>query len=309
LANNQNSFLSYGFMDISEESESRSRPPAGITDTSVRVGRTVPEEMHVPAIELIALTKRFENSDEPAVKSVDLSVTQGEVLAIVGGSGSGKTTTLKMIKRLIEPTSGSVKVMGEDVTNVDPVGIRRSIGYAFQGVGLFPHLTVGQNVGVTLQLLGWTKESIVTRVDELLAMVDLPADEYRDRLPAELSGGQQQRVGFARALASKPQAILMDEPFGALDPITRDGLQQEFRLLQKQLELSVVLVTHDMSEAVLLADRIAVMHKGGLVQVATPQVLLKSPANGYVAQLIDTPRRHSDFIEALLHESTTGGAQ
>ena len=154
--------------------------------------------MHVPAIELVALTKCFGNSDEPAVKSVDLSIAQGEVLAIVGGSGSGKTTTLKMINRLIEPTSGSVKVMGEDVTNVDPVGLRRSIGYAFQGVGLFPHMTVGQNVSVTLQLLRWTKEAIGERVNELLAMVDLPADEYKERFPSELSGGQQQRVGFAR---------------------------------------------------------------------------------------------------------------
>ena len=265
--------------------------------------------MHVPAIELVSLTKCFGNSVEPAVKSVDFSVAQGEVLAIVGGSGSGKTTTLKMINRLIEPTSGSVNVMGEDVTNVDPVGLRRSIGYAFQGVGLFPHMSVGQNVGVTLQLLGWTKDSIIERVNELLTMVDLPADEYRDRLPSELSGGQQQRVGFARALASKPQAILMDEPFGALDPITRDALQQEFRSLQKKLELSVVLVTHDMSEAVLLADRIAVMHKGEIAQVASPQVLLTSPVNAYVAQLIDTPRRHSDFIESLLHGKASGGAR
>jgi osmoprotectant transport system ATP-binding protein len=263
--------------------------------------------MHVPAIELVALTKCFGNADEPAVKSVDLSIAQGEVLAIVGGSGSGKTTTLKMINRLIEPTSGSVKVMGEDVTNVDPVNLRRSIGYAFQGVGLFPHMTVGQNVSVTLQLLGWTKETIGERVNELLAMVDLPADEYKGRLPSELSGGQQQRVGFARALASNPQAILMDEPFGALDPITRDALQQEFRALQKKLELSVVLVTHDVSEAVLLADRIAVMHKGEIAQVATPGVLLTSPVNKYVAQLIDTPRRHSDFIESLLHGSVAGG--
>jgi osmoprotectant transport system ATP-binding protein len=263
--------------------------------------------MHVPAIELIALTKCFGNSNEPAVKSVDLSVAQGEVLAIVGGSGSGKTTTLKMINRLIEPTSGSVKVMGEDVTNVDPVGLRRSIGSAFQGVGLFPHMTVGQNVGVTLQLLGWTKEATGERVSELLAMVDLPANEYQARLPSELSGGQQQRVGFARALASNPQAILMDEPFGALDPITRDALQQEFRSLQKKLELSVVLVTHDMSEAVLLADRIAVMHEGEVAQVANPKVLLTSPVNEYVAQLIDTPRRHSDLIESLLHGIMGGG--
>ncbi|MDA7889194.1 ATP-binding cassette domain-containing protein [Pirellulales bacterium] len=265
--------------------------------------------MDVPAIELVALTKRFRNARKPAVNSVNLSVSQGEVLAIVGGSGSGKTTTLKMINRLIEPTSGAVRVMGEEVTNRDPVILRRSIGYAFQGVGLFPHMTVGQNVGVTLRLLGQGKEYVSERVDELLAMVELPADEYRDRLPAELSGGQQQRVGFARALASQPRAILMDEPFGALDPITRDGLQQEFRSLQKKLQLSVVLVTHDMSEAILLSDRVAVMHEGEVAQVGSPQELLTNPVNDYVAQLIDTPRRHSDFIESLMRSAPSEGTQ
>ena len=265
--------------------------------------------MDVPAIELVALTKCFRNAKKPAVDSVNLTVSQGEVLAIVGGSGSGKTTTLKMINRLIEPTSGSVRVMGEDVTNRDPVILRRSIGYAFQGVGLFPHMTVGQNVGVTLRLLSQASECVSKRVDELLTMVELPADEYRDRLPAELSGGQQQRVGFARALASKPRAILMDEPFGALDPITRDGLQQEFRSLQKKLQLSVVLVTHDMSEAVLLSDRVAVMHEGEVAQVGSPRELLTNPVNDYVAQLIDTPRRHSDFIESLMRTAPGEGTQ
>jgi len=273
------------------------------------VRRSETENMCVPAIELNALTKRFRKADEPAVNAVNLSVSQGEVLAIVGGSGSGKTTTLKMINRLIEPSSGSVRVMGEDVTDVDPVVLRRSIGYAFQGVGLFPHMTVGQNVGVTLQLLGWAKEAVAERVSDLLAMVDLPMDEYKNRMPSELSGGQQQRVGFARALASSPQAILMDEPFGALDPITRDALQQEFRTLQKELNLSVVLVTHDMSEAVLLADRIAVMQKGAIAQLASPQILLTSPVNEYVTRLIDTPRRHSEFIESLLHGKTRGGVE
>ncbi len=257
--------------------------------------------MHVPAIELENVTKAYDPAKPPAVREVSLAVAQGEVLALVGGSGSGKTTTLKMINRLIEPTSGSIRVMGNEVTTVDPVLLRRSIGYAFQGVGLFPHLTVGKNVAVTPNLLGWGADRVEARVDELLALVDLPPETYRNRLPAELSGGQRQRVGFARALAAEPRAILMDEPFGALDPITRDALQTEFRDLQRKLSLSVVIVTHDMTEAVLLADRIAVMHEGVLRQLGTPQQLLTAPADDYVAQLIETPRRHSDFIESLMH--------
>jgi osmoprotectant transport system ATP-binding protein len=266
--------------------------------------------MDVPAIELENVTKAYDPGKPPAVRAVSLSVTQGEVLALVGGSGSGKTTTLKMINRLIEPTSGSIRVMGDEVTTVDPVLLRRSIGYAFQGVGLFPHLTVGTNVAITPHLLGWEADRIRARVDELLTLVDLPPEIYRNRLPAELSGGQRQRVGFARALAAEPRAILMDEPFGALDPITRDALQTEFRDLQRKLSLSVVIVTHDMTEAVLLADRIAVMHEGVLRQLGTPQELLTAPADDYVAQLIETPRRHSDFIESLMHaDSSEAGEQ
>jgi len=262
--------------------------------------------MPVPAIELENVTKAYDLAKPPAVREVSLAVAQGEVLALVGGSGSGKTTTLKMINRLIEPTSGSIRVLGDEVTTVDPVLLRRSIGYAFQGVGLFPHLTVGDNVAITPRLLGWDNDRTRSRIDELLALVDLPPETYRDRLPAELSGGQRQRVGFARALAAEPRAILMDEPFGALDPITRDTLQTEFRELQRKLSLSVVIVTHDMTEAVLLADRIAVMHEGVLRQLGSPQELLTAPADDYVAQLIETPRRHSDFIESLMRDGAAG---
>lgn len=262
--------------------------------------------MSVAAIELENVTKAYDPAKPPAVCGVSLAVAQGEVLALVGGSGSGKTTTLKMINRLIEPTSGSIRVLGDEVTNVDPVLLRRSIGYAFQGVGLFPHLTVGDNVAITPRLLRWDADRIRSRIDELLTLVDLPPETYRDRLPAELSGGQRQRVGFARALAAEPRAILMDEPFGALDPITRDTLQTEFRDLQRKLSLSVVIVTHDMTEAVLLADRIAVMHEGVLRQLGTPHELLTAPADDYVAQLIETPRRHSDFIESLMRPRQAG---
>lgn len=257
-----------------------------------------------PAIALENVTKSYAAEKPAAVRGVSLEVMDGEVLALVGGSGSGKTTTLKMINRLIEPTMGTIRVQGEDVTKMDPVLLRRSIGYAFQGVGLFPHLTVGANVAITPQLLGWSGERICNRVDELLCLVDLPPETFRERFPEELSGGQQQRVGFARALAAEPRAILMDEPFGALDPITRDTLQTEFRELQQSLAVSVVIVTHDMTEAVLLADRIAVMHEGELRQLGTPRELLSQPADDYVARLIDTPRRHSDFIESLIKNPT-----
>ena len=263
--------------------------------------------MAVPAIELEQVRKEYAPGKPPAVRDVSFRVAQGEVLALVGGSGSGKTTTLKMINRLVEPTAGTIRVMGEDVTAVDPELLRRSIGYAFQGVGLFPHLTVGDNVAITPRLLGWPEEKTRARVDDLLGLIDLPADTFRDRLPAALSGGQQQRVGFARALAAEPRAILMDEPFGALDPITRDTVQTEFRAVQQKLGLSVVVVTHDMTEAVLLADRIAVMHEGELRQLGTPQQLLTAPADDYVAQLIETPRRHSDFIESLMRLPSAGG--
>ncbi|MBL8741231.1 MAG: ABC transporter ATP-binding protein [Myxococcales bacterium] len=235
-------------------------------------------------IELAALTKRYD--ERAAVDGVSLTVERGEVLALLGGSGSGKTTTLKMINRLIEPTSGTVRVDGRDTREQPAHELRRSIGYVLQEIGLFPHMTVAENVGITPRLLGWDKARIAARVRELLALVELEPDVVQGRAPQELSGGQRQRVGIARALAAGPSVMLLDEPFGALDPITRRALQ---RLLQKvcaERELTVVLVTHDVDEAKLLGNRIAVMHEGKLLQIGAPAEVAASPANDYVRELL-----------------------
>jgi osmoprotectant transport system ATP-binding protein len=235
-----------------------------------------------------------------AVQAVTLEVHDGELLGLVGQSGCGKTTTLKMINRLVEPSSGRIVVNGKDVSTTDAVELRRGIGYVFQGIGLFPHMTVSENVGIVPKLLQWEPSLIEERVDELLEMMGLSPDDYRRRMPTELSGGQQQRVGVARALAGRPNIVLMDEPFGALDPVTRDALQSEFKALQKSLGLTVVMVTHDMTEALLMADRIAVMHAGQLLQLGTPQQLLAHPDHPHVAALLETPRRHAARLEDLL---------
>ena len=249
-------------------------------------------------IELQHLTKRYGN--QVAVRDLSLTVDEGELLVLLGGSGSGKTTTLKMINRLIEPSAGSVLVDGRDVAELAPHDLRRRIGYAFQQVGLFPHMTVAENIEVTPALLGWTEYKLRRRVDELLALVELDPDETRDRRPDQLSGGQQQRVGVARALAAKPRLMLLDEPFGALDPLTRHRLQESFVRIRRELGLTAVFVTHDMVEALVLGDRIAVLQAGRLVQVGTPRTLMREPANDYVRQLLDTPRREAQLVESLL---------
>ncbi len=243
--------------------------------------------------------KTYDGNGSYAVDHVSLHVPRGKLLALVGGSGSGKTTTLKMINRLIEPTAGRILVAGQDVQAADPVQLRRSIGYVFQGIGLFPHLNVAENVAVVPKLLRWPLERMRSRVDELLEMVHLPAGQYRDRLPAQLSGGQQQRVGFARALAAGPEVMLLDEPFGALDPVTRDELRGEFLALRRRLGLTAVMVTHDMMEALLSADLIAVMSAGRLVQVGTPHALLTRPADDFVAALMSGPQQQTRQLEAL----------
>ncbi len=243
------------------------------------------------------LTRRY--GDTLAVADVTFQVAAGEVLALVGDSGSGKTTTLKMINRLVEPDAGTVVVDGKDTAAADPHALRRSIGYVFQGVGLFPHMTVRENVAVPLRLQGWARERREHRVSELLAVVELdPA--VAARFPAALSGGEQQRVGVARALASSPRVMLLDEPFGALDPLTRDRLQRSFDALRRQLSLTAVFVTHDMAEALLLADRIGVMRGGRLVQVGEPAELARSPADEGVARLLDTPRRQARLVAERL---------
>jgi osmoprotectant transport system ATP-binding protein len=244
------------------------------------------------------------DADRYAVRDVSLCVPRGAMLVLLGGSGCGKTTTLKMINRLIEPTSGRIEVNGMDVRAADPVELRRGIGYVFQGIGLFPHLTVAENVAVVPKLLGWPKERTEKRVDELLDMVHLPPGEYRGRIPGQLSGGQQQRVGFARALAAGPQVMLLDEPFGALDPVTRDELRGEFLQMRKRLGLTAVMVTHDMTEALLTADHIAVMNGGRLLQLGTPHQLLTKPADPFVAALMETPRRQAKEVESLAGDAS-----
>src|SRR4051812_17644328 len=240
-----------------------------------------------------------------AVRDVSLRVEAGQMLVLLGGSGCGKTTTLKMINRLIEPTSGRIEVHGRDVRATDPVQLRRGIGYVFQGIGLFPHLTVAENVAVVPRLLGWPPEKITARVDELLDLVNLPPDQSRARLPRQLSGGQQQRVGFARALAAGPQVMLLDEPFGALDPVTRDELRGEFLNIRQRLGLTAVMVTHDMTEALLSADLIAVMNGGKLLQFGTPHDLLTHPADDFVGALLSSPRRQAEQLEALVGKAST----
>ena len=253
-------------------------------------------------IELHALTKRY--ADQVVVDAISLEVARGELLVLLGSSGSGKTTTLKMINRLVEPTHGSVHIDGRDTQTLAAHELRRGIGYCFQQVGLFPHLSVADNIGVTPSLLGWDDAQINARVDALLTLVELEPANFRARAPAELSGGQQQRVGLARALAARPEVMLLDEPFGALDPLTRDRLQRSFQEIRRELDLTCVFVTHDMVEALLLGDRIAVLHEGRLEQVGTPAELIKHPASDYVAELMDTPRRQAAAVDALQQERT-----
>ena len=253
--------------------------------------------MTASAIEVIELGKRY--GDREVVRGVSFAVAPGELVALVGGSGSGKTTILKTLNRLVEPSRGQVLVDGEDTSAVDPVMLRRRIGYVFQGIGLFPHFTVEENVAVTLALLGWDADRQRRRVSELLELVELE-QELRTRFPSELSGGQQQRVGVARALAAEPRFMLLDEPFGALDPLTRDRLQQSFAAIRKKLALTAVFVTHDMSEALMLADRIAVIDGGRLLQLGTPRELVTAPVSDVVERLIDTPRRQVRLLDEKL---------
>jgi osmoprotectant transport system ATP-binding protein len=252
-----------------------------------------------PLIAYQHVGKSFDGGRVKAVDDVTLNVAEGEFLAIVGGSGSGKTTLLRLANRLIEADGGRVRVEGEDVRAVDPILLRRRIGYVFQSGGLFPHLSVGDNIGITPKLLGTPPVEISVRVDELLDLVRLDRGQHRDRFPHELSGGQRQRVGVARALAAKPRIVLMDEPFGALDPLTRDALGDDFRALHNKLGLTTIMITHDMTEAVLLADRVAVMRGGKLLAEGTPAELARSD-DPYVGELLGTPRRQAERLAQLL---------
>jgi osmoprotectant transport system ATP-binding protein len=256
-------------------------------------------------ISLRGVSKSFPGH-ERAVDDLTLEVERGEIVVLLGASGCGKTTTLKMINRLEEPSAGRIEVDGRDTAESDATELRRSIGYVFQGIGLFPHWSVAQNVAAVPRLLGWPEPEIAARVDELLELVGLAPEAYRARRPHALSGGQRQRVGVARALAARGKVLLMDEPFGAVDPLTRDGLQQELLAMRAKLDLTVVLVTHDVAEALLLADRVAVMDAGRLVQLGTPAELFRAPASEAVSQLLETPRRQADRLHALAHTAADG---
>jgi len=238
-------------------------------------------------IELEQLTKRYDGQSTPAVDSLDLRIAEGEIVILVGPSGCGKTTTLKMINRIIEPSSGIIRLQGEDVTRENPDRLRRRIGYVIQQVGLFPHQTIGRNITTVPRLLGWPQKRIDDRLDELMHLVGLDPATYRDRFPKELSGGQRQRVGVARALAADPPVMLMDEPFGALDPISRERLQNEFLRLQEEIRKTIVFVTHDIDEAIKMGDRIAILREGSVIaQYDTPETVLAAPADDFVREFI-----------------------
>jgi osmoprotectant transport system ATP-binding protein len=241
-------------------------------------------------IEIANLTKHFPGTARPAVDRLTLSIPEGEVCVLIGPSGCGKTTTMRMINRMIEPDSGKIIVGGRDVMSVDPVELRRHIGYVIQQIGLFPHWSIAQNIATVPRLLGWDARRIDTRVDELLALVGMNPEQYRGRFPRELSGGQRQRVGVARALAADPPVMLMDEPFGAIDPITRARLQAEFLRILQGLAKTIVFVTHDIDEAIRMGDRIAIMKDGALIQYGTPEAILAHPADAFVAEFVGSDR-------------------
>ena len=239
-------------------------------------------------IRLEQVTKRY--GDTIAVNGLSLEVDEGEVCVLIGPSGCGKTTSLRMINRLIEPTSGHIFINSEDTSKLKPERLRQSIGYAIQSVGLFPHMTVATNIAVVPELLHWEKSRIASRIEELLTLVGLKPSEYAAKYPSQLSGGEAQRIGVARALAADPPILLMDEPFGAVDPLTRERLQAQFARIQQELKKSVILVTHDLDEAIRLADRIAIMESGKLVQYDTPETILSRPANKFVYDFVGTDR-------------------
>lgn len=244
-------------------------------------------------------SKSFDEGRTYAVRDLELEIRDGETMVLLGTSGSGKTTVLKMINRLVEPTGGVVRVDGESVLDLDPIELRRTMGYVFQGIGLFPHLNVEENVGIILRLLDWSFEERKEKVPQLMKLVGLPPDQYALRLPEELSGGEQQRVGVARALAADPKYLLMDEPFGALDALTRDTLQKELRSLKEELRKTIVFVTHDILEALTLGDRLAVLHEGVLQQVGTKEQVLAEPATEFVRDLFRKPAEHFAHLKSF----------
>ncbi len=257
------------------------------------------------------VTKRYPGASRPAVDDVTFEVPPGAICMLVGTSGSGKTTLLRMVNRLIEPTSGAILIDEHNVLEENPILLRRRIGYVIQQVGLFPHMTVGENVRVTEEIAGWSRARMAGRVEELLGLVGLPPDEYRHRFPRQLSGGEAQRVGLARALATDPDILLMDEPFGALDAITRSRMQEELLRIQSGVRKTILFVSHDVEEAFRLGQQIAVLSEGKLVQVGTPVDLLARPANALVRALVgaDNILRHLQYLPVTAALEPNGAGQ
>jgi osmoprotectant transport system ATP-binding protein len=247
------------------------------------------------AIEFQNVTKRFNGAGYAAADNLSFTVEAGELVTILGSSGCGKTTLLKMVNRLYEPDSGRIILFGEDISTVDAVKVRRRIGYVIQQIGLFPHMTVGENIATVPKLLGWDKERISQRTDELLKLIGLAPEEFRNRYPAQLSGGQQQRVGLARALAVDPKIMLLDEPFGAIDSITRTKLQDELISLHRGLDKTFLFVTHDIGEAFRLGSRVMIMNEGRICQFDRPEEILKNPADSFVRSLTETAVARESF--------------
>lgn len=251
-------------------------------------------------ISLKQVSKSFDDEQHFAINNVSFDIYEGETLVLLGSSGCGKTTLLKLINRLLDLTSGTIEVNGKDITRQDPIALRRNVGYVFQGIGLFPHMTVEENVAMVPRLIGWPFQRRRERAHQLLRIVGLDPATYAGRFPEELSGGQQQRVGVGRALAADPAYLLMDEPFGALDTLTRDTLQQELLTLKQTLNKTIVFVTHDIFEALTLGDRIAVLHAGHLQQIGTKEEILQHPATDFVRALFAKPARQLAAFKGLL---------
>ncbi len=254
-----------------------------------------------PVIELQNVRVDYAGALRPAVRDATLTIAGGAFVALVGPSGSGKTSLLKTINRLVEPTGGAIRVEGRDIGDFAPHELRRRIGYVFQGVGLFPHMSVRENIAITPSLLRWPREKIAARVDAVFDLIALPRD-YLDRPPSALSGGERQRVAVARALAAEPRVVIMDEPFGALDPVTRDALGQAYRALHERMKLTTVMVTHDVQEAALLADRIVVLQDGAIIADDTPRAMLAG-AHPQAAAMFETPCRQAAQIAALARDA------